>query len=232
MAGPSIADVLRDAPLFSQLDDGARQSCARDFAEQRHGAGTMIFARGDAGDQLFVVAEGRVRLSVMNEDGRELSVRHAVPGALLGEIAVMDGGPRSADAVALTAVRLLGIPRARLQAHAAAFPALAQGMIALLCQRLRDTTEQLEGIALHPIEVRLARFLLIALDGREAPAGKRVPLEMGYSQSELAQLLGASRPKVNVALGELEKSGAVKRTADRLFCDPSLLRDMAGVAGG
>jgi CRP-like cAMP-binding protein len=222
--------MLRALPLFAKLDDAGIMACVRDFGEHRYAAGAQIFARGDAGDQLFLVGEGRVRLSVMNEDGRELSVRHATEGALLGEIAVMDGGPRTADAYAITPTRLHAMARARLHAHAAAFPALAQGMIALLCQRLRDTTAQLEGIALHPIEVRLARFLLVALDGRTAPPGKRVPLDMGFSQSELAQLLGASRPKVNVALGELERSGAVKRTSDRLFCDPDLLRHVAGAA--
>ena len=99
--------------------------------------------------------------------------------------------------------------------------------MALLCRRLRDTTDQLEAIALYPIEVRLARFLLVALQGRTASEGKRVPLDIGFSQSELAQLLAASRPKVNVALGMLEAEGAIRRTMDRLFCDPAILARIA-----
>ncbi|MGE3869658.1 MAG: helix-turn-helix domain-containing protein, partial [Pseudorhodoplanes sp.] len=67
----------------------------------------------------------------------------------------------------------------------------------------------------------------VALAGRSAPPGKRVPLELGFSQSELAFLLGASRPKVNAALGTLEAAGALGRTQDRLFCDPVKLADIA-----
>jgi CRP/FNR family transcriptional regulator, cyclic AMP receptor protein len=75
--------------------------------------------------------------------------------------------------------------------------------------------------------VRLASFLLVALGDRKAETGKRVALELGFSQTELAQLLGASRPKVNAALGWLEQREAIKRTIDRIFCDPSKLAQIA-----
>jgi CRP/FNR family cyclic AMP-dependent transcriptional regulator len=78
-----------------------------------------------------------------------------------------------------------------------------------------------------PIEVRLAQFLLSALEGQTAPPGRRVPLELGFSQGELSHLLGASRPKVNAAMGQLEKAGAIGRTIDRLFCDPDKLSAIA-----
>ncbi len=77
------------------------------------------------------------------------------------------------------------------------------------------------------MEVRLARYLLVALGNRQAPPGRRVPLELGFSQSELALLLGASRPKINAALGTLESAGAIGRTSDRLFCDPAKLATIA-----
>jgi CRP/FNR family transcriptional regulator, cyclic AMP receptor protein len=69
----------------------------------------------------------------------------------------------------------------------------------------------------------VARFLLAALGDRQAPPGRRVPLELGFSQGELALLLGASRPKVNAALGALENAGAIRRTSDRIFCEPAKL---------
>lgn len=103
---------------------------------------------------------------------------------------------------------------------------LLSAVIAFLCRRQRETTSQLEGIALHPLDVRLARFLLLALGSRQAPPGKRLPLDLGFSQGELAQLLGASRSKVNIALGELESAGAIGRTLDRLFCDAVKLAEI------
>ena len=204
---------------------------ARAFRPSRFDSGQLIFSRDDAGDFLLMIASGRVRLSIMSDEGRELSVRHAVRGDIIGEIAVLDGLPRSANASALSDVRCFMLFRSDFQALVRAFPDVSIRLIEFLCARLRSTTNQLEAIALHPIEVRLARFLLVALGGRQAEPGKRVPLELGFSQSELAQLLGASRPKVNAALGLLEDLGAIKRTADRLFCDPVLLAQTARLSG-
>jgi CRP/FNR family transcriptional regulator, cyclic AMP receptor protein len=106
-------------------------------------------------------------------------------------------------------------------------PAIAARVVEFLCRRLRETTIQLESIALQPLDVRLAKFLLSALGSRQAPPGKRVSLELGFSQGELSQLLGASRPKVNAALASLEEAGVIARTLDRLFCDPEKLAVIA-----
>ncbi len=228
----AIAAMLGEAAFFARLSPEALLACAAEFREQRFEQGQMLFSRGDSGDQLILVGEGRVRLAVTTEDGRELSVRHATRGELLGEIAVLDGGERSADAVALTAVVAHGLRRAPFEQLVARYPELSAGIIAFLCRRLRQTTDQLEGIALYSIEVRLARFLLVGLGGRRPAPGKRVPLDMAFSQGELAQLLGASRPKVNAALGSLEQAGAIRRTADRIFCDPDLLAKCAGISDG
>jgi DNA-binding GntR family transcriptional regulator len=88
-------------------------------------------------------------------------------------------------------------------------------------------SDKLETVALYPMEVRLARFLLTTLGDREAAPGRRVPLELHFSQSELAHLLGASRPKINAALAALESAGAIGRTSDRLFCDRAKLVQIA-----
>jgi len=228
----TLAGMLGATALFGGLAPDVLVACAEPFRTASYGQGQMLFNRGDAGDRLLLVGEGRVRLAVTTEDGRELSVRHAVKGELLGEIAALDGGTRSADAVAITPVIAHVLTRSALLHLIERHPAIATGAIALLCRRLRETTDQMEGIALFSIEVRLARFLLVGLGGREAPAGKRIPLDMAMSQGELAQLLGASRPKVNAALGALEQAGAIKRTSDRIFCDPALLAGLAGVADG
>jgi CRP-like cAMP-binding protein len=221
-----LVPLLARTDLFGGLAADELVACAAAFREARFDKGAMLFARGDAGTHLYVVAEGRVRLAVTSEEGRELSFRHAAEGGLFGEIAALDGSPRSADATALTDVRVFVLERGAFRSLWSAWPGISAGVIAFLCRRLRDTSSQLEAIALHPLEVRLARFLLVAL-GREAASAKRVPLELGFSQGELAQLLAASRPKVNLALGVLESAGAINRTLDRLFCDPAKLAAIA-----
>src|SRR5215510_9871436 len=233
MSGKDVlTPLLARTDLFGSLAPQELAACAAAFREARFTKGEMIFGRGDPPARMYVVVEGRVRLAVATEEGRELSFRHAAAGDLFGEIAVLDGSPRTADATALTNVSAYTLERSTLRDLLANRPGISAGIIAVLCRRLRDTSSQLEAIALHPLEVRLARFLLFALQDRQAPPGKRVPLDLGFSQGELAQLLGASRPKVNTALGALESMGAIVRTLDRLFCDPAKLAQVAREENG
>jgi len=222
-----VARLVADAPMFKELGASEQQSCAARFRETKFAKGQMIFGRGDPGTHLYLVADGQVRLAIGTAEGRELSFQIATTGDLIGEIAVLDGGPRSAEAIALTAVKAYSLERNALRELWQAYPALSHAIISFLCWRLRDASDRFEGVALYPMEARVARFLLVALGGREAPPGRRVPLELGFSQSELAMLLGASRPKVNAALGVLEEAGAIGRTSDRLFCDPAKLTQIA-----
>lgn len=222
-----LNSLLARTDLFGGLAVGELEACAAAFREVHFDKGERLFARGDPGTHLYIVVEGRVRLAITTEDGRELSFRHAAAGDLFGEIAALDGSPRTAEATALTPVTAYSLEQKTFTSLRSARPAISDGVIAFLCRRLRETSSQLEGIALHPLEVRVARFLLLALGGREPAPGKRVPLELGFSQSELAQLLGASRPKVNTALGTLESAGAINRTLDRIFCDPVKLAQFA-----
>jgi CRP-like cAMP-binding protein len=183
----------------------------------------MLFARGDPGTHLHVVSEGQVRLAIATSEGRELSFEVAGAGALFGEIAVLDGWPRSAEATALVRTTTYALERNDFHRLRSTHSAISDAVISSLCRRLRDVSDKLETVALYPMDVRLARFLLTALGNRQAPAGRRVPLELQFSQGELALLLGASRPKVNAALGTLESAGAIGRTSDRLFCDRAKL---------
>lgn len=223
----AVISLLERTDLFGGLSAEDLNACAAHFREQRFGKGEVLFTRGDVGAKLYLVAEGRVRLAVITDEGRELSFRHAASGELFGEIATLDGGPRSADATALTDIITYTLERTVFTRLCTERPVIGEHAIRFLCRRLRETSSQLEAVALYPLEVRLARFLLFALAGRQAPPGKRVPLDLGFSQGELAQLLGATRPKVNGALAALESAGAIGRTIDRLFCDPDKLTALA-----
>ncbi|MEJ1158556.1 Crp/Fnr family transcriptional regulator [Prosthecomicrobium sp. N25] len=212
------AGLLAQAEPFAGLGAEDLGRVARALKSRRYPAGTLIFSRGDPGDFALLVEEGRVRISVMSGEGRELSLRIAGPGTLVGEIALLDGGARTADASAMTDVAAQILSRAEFGRLMEASPALSRAVVAMLCRRLRDTTDQLESIALHRIEARLARLLLSLARQVDPNAGASVRLHLDLSQSDLADIVGASRPKVNRALLAMQEAGAIQRKGADLVC--------------
>lgn len=221
--------LIADTPLFAPLEDADRRALLQEMREVAFTAGQVVFTRGDAGREVYFVTEGRVRLSVLTAEGRELSFAHAEPGAVFGEIAMLDEGPRSADATAVVKTRALSLTRAAFMRLAAQRPHLLDAVVRFLCRRVREADHQIEAIALCPIEVRLARFFLAAARQKDpdAEVGK-VAVDIGMSQGELALLVGASRPKVNTALSMLESNGALSWKGTQFVC---VVDELAVVAG-
>lgn len=226
----ALLGVLAATPLFTALDDSGRRAVLQEMREASFNAGQVIFTRGDPGKEMYLVVAGRVRLSVLTAEGRELSFAHAEPGQIFGEIAMLDGAPRSADATAVSKITALSLSRAAFERLVMAHPVIGEAAIRFLCRRLREADQQLEAIALCPIEVRLARFFL-ATARQKAGQGERerVAVDLGMSQSELALLIGASRPKVNTALSMLEASGALTRTKGGFECNIEELETVAAM---
>ena len=229
IAKTAIVDLLGRTQLFGSLDEADRRAVGDEMREVAFEPSQVIFARGDAGREIYLVANGRVRLSVLTAEGRELSFAHAEPGAIFGEIAMLDGGPRSADATAVGKVTALSLSKPAFKRLVDTRPVVGEAAIRFLCSRLREADQQLEAIALYPIEGRLARFFLAAAR-QKSPGSEegRVTVDLPMSQSELALLIGASRPKVNTALSLLELSGALERSDGRFICDIEELQMIAG----
>lgn len=223
-----LTTLLAGTALFGVLSEGERTPIARLMRSASFEAGALIFARGDPGEEVYLVTSGRVRLSVYSSDGRELAFLNAGPGEVFGEIAVLDGGARTADARALARTKAVTLSRASLDGLIGSSPAIARSVIAFLCARLRATNDVFEAVALHSLEVRLARFLLSALRLRGAATDKgRVTVDLGLSQTEIALLIGASRPKVNLALQALESEGAIERQGSAMTCNMEALKQLA-----
>ena len=226
-----VITLLGRTDLFRSLSEADRGAVAAEMREATYVSGQLIFGRGDPGEGLYLVVEGRVRLSVLSAEGRVLSFGHAGRGDIFGEIAALDGQARTADATALTRVTTTMLARSSLQRLMETKPQLAQAAVALLCRRLRATSEQIEAIALHSTQVRLARFLLaaIAIKGQGEAKLQPIVLDLDMSQTELGLLLGASRSKVNEALATVEKLGAVRHAARRghIECNVGALQDIA-----
>lgn len=222
--------LLAACPLFEGAGAGDLHALAAISAGANWPKGTLIFQQGDAPDFLLVVEQGRIRLGLTTASGRELTLRHGGRGAVVGEMGVLDHEPRSADATAMQATRGLLIRRAPFERLLAERPGLAQTVIRYLTRRLRETTYQLESVALYELTPRLARFLLATLrqvHGPEVDDKDHAALTLDLGQSEIAAILGASRPKLNRALAGLEEDGAIRRDGKQLVCDIAALSDIA-----
>ena len=229
--GSEAVGLLAKTHLFGVLSAAELERTALDMHVRVYEQGQTIFCRGDPGHEVFVVVSGQVRLSVLGADARELSFNLAGDGDIFGEIAALDGGPRSANATAVTRVRLIVVAQTVLKRLMLTHPPLAEAAIMFLCARLRATSEQLEEVALCPIEMRLARYLLHRLELQPPKMSGDGPcIDLGMTQGELALLLGTSRPTVNSALASLERSGAIKRAATGLECAIGLLTQAAGLS--
>ena len=158
-----VTTLLGYSDLFRSLGEADRGAVAAQMREATYEAGQLIFSRGDPGADMHLVVEGRVRLSVLSAEGRVLSFSHANRGDIFGEIAALDGNVRTADATALTRSKTMLLPRSSLKRLMDARPQLAQVAVAFVCRRLRATSEQVEAIALHSAQVRLARYLLAGI---------------------------------------------------------------------
>ena len=224
-----VTTLLGRTDLFRSLNEADRSAVAAQMREATYEADQLIFSRGDPGDAVHLVVEGRVRLSVLSVEGKVLSFRHASRGDTFGEIAALDGQARSAHATALTQVTTMMLPRASLSRLVESRPQFAQAAVTYVCHRLRATSDQIAVIALHSIEVRLARFLLaaIAMRGQGGTGSQPIPLNLGMSQTELGLLLGGSRSKINEALATLKKLGAIRRASGHIECNMGALQEIA-----
>ena len=178
-------------------------------SERRVRRGQTIFQKGDNSSSLMAVLRGRVRVSSVSGEGKEVTLNVINPGQVFGEIALLDGEPRSADCTAIEDTLLLVLERRHFLPFLQHNPELMLRLLAVLCGKLRRTSTALEEIALFDLPIRLAHVLLkLAADyGRPGESGMRIDLKL--SQRDLSNLVASSRESVNKQLRAWRESGAV-----------------------
>jgi CRP-like cAMP-binding protein len=218
---PDTRRLLGRLPFIGGVPDAALDRLAAIARPVRHDAGAVLFRRGDPGEGLVLVVDGLVRIHLSTEAGRELTLGLIGPGEPLGEIALIDGGPRSADATALTPVRALLLRHADAARIIGEDAAVASALLRTLAARLRRTTDQAEAVGLRSLPERVAMALL-QLAATDPSGLVRLP------QGQIAALVAATRPKVNAVLAEFRGRGLVEpvRAGLRLR-DPDGLRALA-----
>lgn len=172
--------------------------------------GTVVFLRGDSGTGLYGVLTGRIKISINSSTGKELILGFMEPGDVFGEVALFDGKPRTANAIAMGQSRLLMIPHSRFVPFLEQHPELCLYFLNLLCGRLRSTNQRVEDSAFLGLPARLAKRLLDMAQPSGPEGDGRDFLIPHLSQQALGQILGASRESVNKQLQIWRKQGWIE----------------------
>jgi CRP-like cAMP-binding protein len=220
--------VIERDNLFRGLPKATLERIAALGRRRVYEEGAVIFMRGDPGDSLCGVVSGRVRISASRPGGKEVFLNIMGPGDSFGEIALLDGMPRTATATAMMRTELSIIQRDQFVSLLGTEPQLARHLIKLLCTRVRWTAQLMEDSALLSVPARIAKRLLslAELHGRTTAAG----IKLVISQEELAQFLGVSRQIVNQHLQTWKSAGWIQLgrgnvTVGNVRCLEALIRE-------
>jgi CRP-like cAMP-binding protein len=209
MAATELPALLGKSVVFNGLDPEDLRRLAAIGREVLLQPGAVLFEQGEESDGLYIVAEGIIRIYLTAGDGREATISLLEEGEMIGEIALLDGLPRSAGAAALTGARLIFIPHKPFCDLLDASPRLSRQIMLMLCERLRAANSQVEQAIFHDLRYRLLVLLrqIAVIHGRIEKDVAIVDLDV--TQGMLAQMLGASREAVNKQLRTLAKEGRV-----------------------
>jgi CRP/FNR family transcriptional regulator, cyclic AMP receptor protein len=195
-------DVLRRAPLFEALDEEETRALRAGVTDVELARGERLFDEGDVGDRLFVVLDGKIKLTRTSADGRENLISLVGPGEMFGELSLFDPRPRTMSASAVTEVRLAALAHEYLRSWLSGRPDVALHLLAALARRLRRTNEVMSDLVFTDVPGRVARFGIQQEDGLQ--------VNHDLTQEELAQLVGASRETVNKALADFVARGWIQ----------------------
>lgn len=201
------AAALRQTSLFGELDDGAVRRISERAIARTYRKNDLIFHEGDAGESLFVVAEGLVKVYVTSGDGGEMVLATLTEGDIFGELAVISGARRSASARALQPTTLLALTRATFTELVRDEPSLVTALFELMGKLLRRMLMQASDLVFLDLPGRVAKLLLEAAEEKGEPGDDGIAVDLGVSQTDLAAMVGGSRPSVNQILRQFEERG-------------------------
>lgn len=193
----SKLSVLRKHPMFCDLEPAALDQLCRYAKLSTLKRGATIFSKGDPGISLYAVISGTVKMSVSSPDGRSAIFNLIGAGDTFGEVALLDGLARTADATANTNCEVFVIDRRDFLPFVRSQPALAMKFIELLCARLRWTSDQVEQVILQDLPGRLASALIRLTEKRQLAPGDRT---IAITQQEISEMVGMTRESINKQL--------------------------------
>lgn len=224
-ARPVLAS-LAAIPFFGGLDPDALERLAASMRSRKFRRGEVIFHIGDPGDALFVIVSGEVKISLPSETGDEAILATLRPGDFFGEIALLDGAPRSASASALMPTETVILPRDRLRELIATETGVRDALLASIAGELRRLTTHVEELHFLDITGRLAaRLVRLAQESGTPLADGSLRLRTNLTQADLAAMVGCTRQSVNKLLGQFTDDGLL-----RLERDGIVVTDLEGLS--
>jgi CRP/FNR family transcriptional regulator/CRP/FNR family cyclic AMP-dependent transcriptional regulator len=221
------AQSLARIPLLSDVSAEALGQLSQHLRRRSYQRGEIVFHQGDPGDTLHLVQQGRVKVVLPAESGDEVVLAILGPGDCFGELALLDGEPRSATVVAVESVETFALGRNDFLSFIRSNPEVAERLVANLARVIRRANEEVADLAFLDLPGRLAKKLLELAESQGAPIedGRGVEITLPLTQEELAGMVGATRPSVNKVLGWFEDQGAIQRRGRRIaVLNPEALR--------
>ena len=216
--------LLAQTRLFGGLDASALATLAAEGHERSYKRHAPIFHEGEPGDAFFVIMSGAVKVYVTSAQGAEMVLTTVRSPGTLGEVSLFDEGPRSASAEALEPVRLLTFARSTVLGLAARDPRISEALLRAVGDLLRRLTTQAADLVFLDLEGRVAKLIADSAEARGRPDADSLVLDLGFTQGELASMVGGSRQSVNQILGALEGRGFLE--VDR---DTIVVKDLAAL---
>lgn len=207
---------IDSGPWFSKLSPALRDDILARATVRRVPDGALVTTRGAPPDEWCGVARGAVRISSVSLSGKQITLTYVEPGIWFGDTSLFDGWPRTHDANAHGDTTLVVVRKADFHDLLARHVELYDALLRINCRRLRLLYEQVEDLNTRPLAARLAKQLLLLARSYGVTQGEEIRIGLQLAQEDLAQLLGASRQRVNQELKSFERDGAVRVEPTRL----------------
>ena len=219
-----LTDNPKTMDLFDLIDANGVAGLEHAFRIRSYDEGQMLFQTGDPCRAVSVVLSGTVCLYFQSEDGHEVIFHELCPGEMIGEIELALGSAHSTSGMANEPTRVLEIDKSAFS-RLSRQPQVAEFFFRSCAHKLREALKFAEGIALHPIETRLARLLIDLADNHGRPLDQGILIEKPISQNRMGQLINASRPRVNAQLQIWKSNHVIELQRNRILIrDPEHLR--------
>jgi CRP-like cAMP-binding protein len=207
----TVLDSLKKIAFFGGLDADALEGLAATMRARRFRRGEVIFHIGDPGDALFVIVSGEVKISLPSDTGEEAILATLRPGEVFGELALLDGAPRSASATAIGPTETVVLPRDRFRELIATEAGVRDALLASIAGELRRLTTHVEELHFLDITGRLAaRLVRLSHDGGTPLPDGSIRLRTNLTQGDLAAMVGCTRQSVNKLLGQFTDAGLLR----------------------